>query len=161
MPEITLRNDFRPGDMGYIIYLVGDIYAREYGMGLLNDIEMAEFLVHFIQQQNPDKERIWMAEMDGQMVGTIIVFQEKPGIAHVRTLILHPSVRGRGLGRTLLQEAVNFCREVGYKKINLETFDELLAALHLYETFGFQFTGERFHSEWGRPVREVQFELIL
>ena len=125
MPEITLRNDFRPGDMGYIIYLVGDIYAREYGMDLLNDIEMAEFLVHFVQHQNPEKERIWIAEMDGQMVGTIIVFQEKPGIAHVRTLILHPSVRGRGLGRTLLQEAVNFCREVGYKKINLETFDEL------------------------------------
>jgi ribosomal protein S18 acetylase RimI-like enzyme len=161
MSKITLRNDFRPGDIGYITYLVGIIYAQEYGMTILNDIEMAEFLVHFVQHQNQDKERIWMAEMDGQMVGSIIIYQEKPEIAHLRTLILHPSVRGRGLGRQLMQVAISFCREVGYQKIKLETFDELLAALHLYETFGFQFTGERFHSEWGRPVREIQFELVL
>jgi ribosomal protein S18 acetylase RimI-like enzyme len=161
MTDITLRNDIRPGDLGYITYLVGDIYAREYGMGLLNDLEMATFLIHFVQHQNPTNERIWIAEMQNQMVGTIIIYQEAPGIAHLRTLILHPSVRKRGLGRRLMQEAIQFCRETGYRKIKLETFDELLAALHLYETFGFQQTGERFHAEWGRLVREIQFELIL
>ncbi|MFN8343532.1 MAG: GNAT family N-acetyltransferase [Spirosomataceae bacterium] len=161
MTDITLRNDIRSGDLGYITYLVGDIYAREYGMGLLNDIEMATFLLHFVQHRNPAKERIWIAETEGQRVGSIIIYQEAPDIAHLRTLILHPSVRGRGLGRRLMQEAIAFCRETGYRKIKLETFDELLAALYLYETFGFRQTGERFHAEWGRPVREVQFELIL
>lgn len=161
MSEITLRNDFRPGDIGYITYLVGTIYAQEYGMTILNDIEMATFFAHFVPHQNHDKERIWIAEMDGQMVGSIIIYQEKPAVAHLRTLILHPSVRGRGLGRRLMQEAIDFCREVGYQKINLETFDELSAALHLYAAFGFQKTGERFHEEWGRPVREIQFELVL
>ncbi|WP_081469322.1 GNAT family N-acetyltransferase [Runella slithyformis] len=82
-------------------------------------------------------------------------------MAHIRSLLLHPSVRGYGLGRELMQLAVDFCREVGYQKITLETFDELKAALHLYQTFGFQETGERFHSEWGRAVREVQFALDL
>lgn len=161
MSEITLRNDFRPGDIGYITYLVGIIYAQEYGMTILNDIEMATFFAYFAQHQNPDKERIWIAERDGQIVGAIIVYQEDPNIAHLRTLILHSSVRGQGLGRKLMQVAIDFCREVGYQKIKLETFDELSAALHLYKTFGFQLTGERFHSEWGRPVREVQFELVL
>jgi len=161
MSEITLRNDFRPGDIGYITYLVGSIYAQEYGMSILNDIEMATFFIHFTQHQNPANERIWIAEMNQQIVGSVIIFQEKPGVAHLRTLILHPAARGRGLGRTLMQSAIDFCREVGYQKITLETFDELTAALHLYESFGFQFTGERFHSEWGRPVREMQFELVL
>lgn len=161
MSEITLRNDFRPGDIGYITYLVGSIYAQEYGMSILNDIEMATFFIHFTQHQNPANERIWIAEMNQQIVGSMIIFQEKPGVAHLRTLILHPAARGRGLGRTLMQSAIDFCREVGYQKITLETFDELTAALYLYESFGFQFTGERFHSEWGRPVREMQFELVL
>lgn len=161
MSEITLRNDFRPGDIGYITYLVGSIYAQEYGMSILNDIEMAAFFVHFTQHQNPANEQIWIAEMNQQIVGSVIIFQEKPGVAHLRTLILHPAARGRGLGRTLMQSAIDFCREVGYQKITLETFDELTAALYLYESFGFQFTGERFHSEWGRPVREMQFELVL
>jgi len=122
---------------------------------------MATFFIHFTQHQNPANERIWIAEMNQQIVGSVIIFQEKPGVAHLRTLILHPAARGRGLGRTLMQSAIDFCREVGYQKITLETFDELTAALHLYESFGFQFTGERFHSEWGRPVREMQFELVL
>lgn len=161
MPNITLRNDVRPGDIGYLTYLAGILYSQEYGMSILNDIEVASFLVHFSQHQRPDKERIWIAETQEQIVGSIIVYEEAQGIAHLRTLMLHPTVRGRGLGRRLMQVAVDFCREVGYQKINLETFDELSAALHLYAAFGFQQTGERFHEEWGRPVREIQFELVL
>lgn len=161
MSAITIRTDIRPGDLGYITYLVGIIYAKEYGMTLLNDIEVATFLTHFIQHYTPEKERLWVAETDEHIVGCILVYEESPGVAHLRSLILHPSVRGRGLGRQLMQLAIDFCREVGYQKITLETFDELQAALHLYDSFGFQLTGERFHAEWGRPIREVQFELVL
>jgi ribosomal protein S18 acetylase RimI-like enzyme len=161
MSPILIRTDIRPGDLGYITYLVGFLYAEEYGMTLLNDIEVSQFLTHFIQHYNPAKERLWVAETDEHIVGSILVFEESPGVAHLRSLLLHPSVRGRGLGRELMQLAVDFCHEVGYQKITLETFDELKAALHLYEAFGFQQTGERFHAEWGRPVREVQFELVL
>ncbi|WP_428664672.1 GNAT family N-acetyltransferase [Runella sp.] len=161
MSAITIRTDIRPGDLGYITYLVGLLYAKEYGMNLLNDIEMANFITHFVPHHRPEKERLWIAETDEHIVGSVIVFEEHPGVAHLRSLLLHPSVRGRGLGRRLVQLAIDFCREVGYQKITLETFDELHAALHLYNTFGFQQTGERFHAEWGRPVREVQFELVL
>ena len=161
MPQITLRTDLQPGDIGYITYLVGKLYAQEYGMTILNDIEMATFFAHFAQHQRPEKERIWIAEMETRIVGSIIVFEETAGVAHLRTLILHPSARGLGLGRQLMQAAIDFCREAGYQKIELETFDELLAALHLYQSLGFQPTGERFHAEWGRPVRELQFELLL
>ncbi len=161
MAEICIRHDLRPGDIGYLIYLVGIIYAREYGMNLLNDIEIAQFMAHFAQHRHPEKDRLWIAETEQQIVGSIIIYEESPGVAHLRTLLLHPSVRGKGLGRQLMHLAVDFAREIGYRKITLETFDELTAALHLYRQFGFQQTGERFHAEWGRPVREVQFELVL
>lgn len=161
MPHINIRTDLQPGDIGYITYLVGKLYAQEYGMTILNDIEMATFFAHFAQHQQPQKERIWIAEMEGQIVGSVIIFEQIEGVAHLRTLILHPSARGFGLGRKLMQAAVDFCRQVGYQKIELETFDELSAALHLYQSLGFQPTNERFHAEWGRPVRELQFELLL
>lgn len=162
MTEITFRNHLRPGDMGYLIHLMGYLYAQEYNLGIENEIEMAEFLTHFLKNHNRTCERLWIADLEGQIVGSIAIVAESDGTtAHLRSLILHPSVRGRGLGKKLINKALDFCREADYEKIVLETFDELKAAIYLYEKAGFQKISESEHALWGRLIREWRYELVL
>jgi len=81
--------------------------------------------------------------------------------AQLRWLILHPEVRGQGIGTTLVEEAVNFCRISGYISVFLWTIDFLGAALKLYMAAGFELTETNTHPVWGRTLTEEKYELKL
>jgi N-acetylglutamate synthase-like GNAT family acetyltransferase len=158
--SMLIRSDLRPGDIGSIIYLHGILYAREYGFDHTFEPYVAAPLAEFVKNQT-DRERIWIVEKEEQVVGSIAIVQFSQNQAQLRWLILDPVVRGRGIGKRLVEEAVDFCRTSGYSSIFLWTIDFLGAALKLYKTAGFELTDTNAHPVWGRILTEERYELKL
>lgn len=156
----TLR-PHRPGDMGWIVHRHGVLYAQEYGYDERFEALVAEIVAEFIQNLDPKRERCWVAERAGEIVGSIFLVKKSQSIAKLRLLLVEPSARGLGLGKRLVKECVSFARQVGYKKIVLWTQSELKAARHLYEWAGFRLIEEQRHHSWGRDLTAETWELKL
>ena len=158
--DIQIRNDLRPGDIGAIIHLHGILYGREYGFDHTFEPYVAAPLAEFVKNQT-DRERIWIVEKLGQVMGSVAIVQFSENQAQLRWLILHPEVRGRGIGKKLVEEAVDFCRASGYASVFLWTIDFLGAALKLYMAAGFELAETNTHPVWGRTLTEERYELKL
>jgi len=147
--------------MGTMIRLHGMIYAQEYGFDHTFEGYVAAGLAEFAQAFNSGRDRIWVAEKKGNIVGSIGILSRSEVEAQLRWFLIHPECRGLGLGRWMLKEALDFCREKGYRNIFLWTIQNLVAATHLYQSFGFKKTGEKLHPLWGKMIHEECYQLDL
>jgi len=159
-PEIVLRHDLRPGDLGSIVHLHGRLYAEEYGFDPTFEAYVAGPMSEFVRTHS-ERDRLWIAERDGRIVGCIAIVEAAPEEAQLRWYLVDPGARGLGLGRTLLSEAVSFCRRRGYRSIFLWTVRALTAAARLYVAFGFVKTEEKPGRQWGVDVVEEKYVLTL
>jgi DNA-binding MarR family transcriptional regulator/GNAT superfamily N-acetyltransferase len=155
----------QPGDMGWVIHRHGALYSQEYGYDESFEALVAEIAANFIQQFDPRRERCWIAEKDGEIVGSVFLVRESSKsktVAKLRLLYVEPSARGLGIGKRLVDECIRFARQAGYKKIVLWTQSELPAARHVYQQAGFRLVQHKKHRSWGREdlVSEI-WELKL
>lgn len=159
-PSVSIRHHLLPGDIGYITYLHAILYAAEQGWDHTFDsyvaIPLAEFAMRHSQQ-----ERIWIVESDSRIMGCVAIVKSSREEAQLRWLLLHPDLRGRGLGRRLVEEAASFCRDGGYSSLFLWTVSTLPAAARLYRSVGFRETEKVTHELWGSVVTEVRYQLEL
>ena len=158
--SISLRHNLRPGDVGYITYLHGILYAPQQGWDHTFDSYVAIPLAEFAKRIGL-RERIWILERAGHIVGSVAIVEFSQEEAQLRWLLLHPDLRGRGLGHRLVEEAMAFAREAGYSSIFLWTVDSLPAAAGLYKSAGFLEQEKVTHELWGSLVTEVKYELAL
>jgi ribosomal protein S18 acetylase RimI-like enzyme len=160
LPEVTIRSTLRPGDIGSVIHLHGTLYAAEYGWDHTFEAYVAGPLSEFARSQSK-RERIWIIEKGRVFVGSIAIVEASSDEAQLRWFLLHPSIRGQGVGRYLMDEAMRFCREMNYSRVFLLTEKSLLAAAKLYEGYGFELTEEKTHELWGSVITEQRYELII
>jgi DNA-binding MarR family transcriptional regulator/GNAT superfamily N-acetyltransferase len=151
----------RPGDFGWIVKRHAELYALEYGWTEPFEGVCAQIVADFVNKFDKTRERCWIAEMDGENVGSIILAKETESVARVRLLLLDPKARGLGLGARLFDECITFARRTGYKKITLWTHRVLVAARHIYENAGFKLTRCERHRSWGKPVVGEHWDLAL
>jgi ribosomal protein S18 acetylase RimI-like enzyme len=151
----------KPGDLGEIVRLHGVLYEKEYGLDNTFEAYVAGPLSEFVLSDDKKGQRIWVVEQGGEVQGCIAIVRTPEGYAQLRWFILTPETRGLGLGKRLMEEAMNFCRKAGYKRVILWTFSELETAIALYKKWGFKKTEEKPHHIWGRDLVEEKYELTL
>lgn len=156
-----IRSRLRPGDLGHLIYLHGVLYAREYGWDYTFEAYVAESLARFALCLDARRDRMWIAQLDGQIVGSVGIVGDSNSEAQLRWFLVHPTQRGHGLGRILLNKAIRFCRDREFKSVFLWTVSDLKAAAHLYQLAGFRKTEEKRHQVWGKTLTEERYDLAL
>lgn len=155
MHEITLRT-YQPGDPSKVCLFQYDLYKRQYGFNGFYEQEMLRGMAELYD--DTAGSQMWIAEMDGRMVGDIAVVRKGEHRAQLRWLGVDMDVQGRGLGRRLLEEALGFCREHGYHELFLGTLDLLQPARHLYAEYGFHLMKSEPYNEWDKS-RDMQREI--
>jgi DNA-binding MarR family transcriptional regulator/GNAT superfamily N-acetyltransferase len=149
------------GDMGWVIQQHALVYSREYGWDKTFEAFVAEICAGFIKNFDAQKERCWIAEKDGQRVGSIFCVNVGDGIAKLRMLIVTREARGLGLGSRLVEECIRFAKGAGYHKMVLWTNDILVEARHIYEKYGFKLVEEEKHHSFGQALVGQNWELLL
>ena len=156
-----LLRPHQPGDMGWVTYRHGLLYSQEYGYDEQFEALVAEIAAKFVQNYDPKKERCWIAEQEGEIVGSVFLVKKSATIAKLRLLLVEPHARGLGIGRRLVSECERFARQAGYKKIFLWTQSELLSARHVYSAAGYRKVHEESHHSWGKDLVSETWELKL
>lgn len=158
-PAITIAQGYRPGLLGRAADMHARSYARTSGFGSVFESKVAAGLAEFAGRLKHPVNGIWCALHAGSIVGTIAIDGEDmgAGIAHLRWFIVEDSLRGGGLGRRLLREALAFCDRHGFTETRLFTFRGLDAARTLYEAHGFRLAREWNGRQWGAEVMEQEF----
>jgi DNA-binding MarR family transcriptional regulator/GNAT superfamily N-acetyltransferase len=159
-PHYTLRAH-KPGDMGWVVARHGALYAAEYGWSSHIEAITAGIVSDFLKNFDPARERCWIAEMDGEPVGSAFLVRETDEVARLRLLLVEPQARGLGLGRDLVERCIAFARQAGYRKITLWTHSVLTAARAIYKRAGFQLVEQWEHADFGKPEPSETWELTL
>ena len=151
----------RPGDMGWVVERHGAVYDQEYGWGTAFEALVAGIVAEFMRAHDPRRERAWIAERDGERVGSVFLVARSRTVAKLRLLLVEPSARGSGLGTRLVGECLRFARGAGYRKVVLWTQSLLLPARHIYERAGFRLTASEPNHEFGKGLVSEIWELEL
>ena len=160
LDDISIRIELRPGDLGYVIFLHGALYGREYGYGLQFETYVAKGLCEFYEMYNPERSRVWICEHEGRMIGFLLLM-DRGQAAQLRYFLIEPEYRGLGLGSKLMNLYMDFLRRCGYWASFLWTTHELTTAASLYRRVGFELTEEKESTSFGKPLREQRYDLIF
>ena len=158
--RVSLRPP-RAGDMGRVVQLHGELYAREFGYDNRFEALVAGIVAGFVDDFDARRERCWIAEMGGEVVGCVFLVRKSPTVAKLRLLIIHPKARGQGLGRRLTRACIGFARRAGYRKVALWTQSHLAAARTIYQAEGFRKIAGEKHSSFGKRLVAETWELRL
>ena len=163
MSEIEMYKGYRPGAIGRIVELHGIYYSAHWGFGTFFEARVARDLGEFMARYDERRDGFWTVGRNDRIEGSIGIdglHAEAEG-AHLRWFIVSDSLRGKGIGDRLIRAAVDLCRQNGYRRVYLSTFQGLDAARHLYEKAGFFLVEEHRGTQWGTEVVEQRFELNL
>jgi peptidyl-dipeptidase Dcp len=158
--DISIRTELRPGDLGYVIYLHGALYGKEYNYGIQFETYVAKGLCEFFEKYDSKRSRVWVCEHNDKIIGFLLLM-DRGKSAQLRYFLVEPEYRGIGLGSKLMNLYMDFLRECGYKASYLWTTHELTTAANLYKRFGFQLTEEKESTSFGKSLREQRYDLVL
>ncbi len=159
IPEISIR-PFKPGDLGYVSYIHGKIYSTTYQFGRVFEYYVMKGLSEFLL--NPNGGELWVAEVNGEIVGSIAITKANESVAQLRWFVLDEKYQGLGIGKKLIETALNFCKDNQFEHVFLWTVSTLETARYLYKKYNFTLTEEKPNFEWtGSELIEERWDLVI
>ncbi|MEI2778472.1 MAG: GNAT family N-acetyltransferase [Tetrasphaera sp.] len=160
--EVRIRPAGVPGDLGWVVMEHGRMYADEYGWDITFEALVAQIMADFGRDPQRAGQAGWIADVNGERAGCIFcVPGDEPGTAQLRTLLVTPAARGRGVGGQLIEHCADFARAAGFRRLTLWTNDVLVSARRLYEEAGFTLTEEDRHHSFGQDLVGQRWSLRL
>lgn len=159
--EVSFREGLNPGDIGYLIYLHGILYAKESGYSSEFEGYVVKTFYEFLERYSPEHDRIWLAEYNSQIIGCIAILHHSTEQAQLRWFLTDPTFRGAGVGKKLLTFALDYCKESTYKNVFLLTTSIQKVAIEMYKKNGFIETESVKLMQWGKMMHEERFDLFL
>ena len=159
--DITIRTFLRPGDIGYVTWMHGALYGKEYNFSTSFEAYVAAGLYEFHKHYDPDMDRVWIAEHNARIVGFLLLMHRENNAAQLRYFLLEPEYRGIGLGKKLTNLFMDFLKAKDYASCYLWTTDEQDTAAAIYRKLGFTLTDEVESTEFGKLLKEHRYELLL
>lgn len=159
--EVEIRPLGQPGDLGWVVMAHGERYAAEFGWDVTFEALVAGIVGQFAQNIGAERQLGWIAEQGGRRVGCVLCTETSPALGQLRLLLVHPSARGEGVGRRLIETCIAHARRVGYERLTLWTNHPLLDAGRLYLRAGFVLTGEEPHHSFGVDLIGQTYDLDL
>lgn len=138
LPEITI-NTIRPEDDSSIAEVIREVF-REHGI-IRPGTAYFDPCLDFMYSHHTGKGKTYfIASRQGVVVGGAGIYSTEglpEDTCELVKMYLNQSVRGRGIGKSLLKKCIEFANQEGYKNIYLETLPELSAAVGMYKANGF------------------------
>ena len=158
-PPVAITAGYRPGVIGETVAMHAAYYSRTVGFCAPFESKVASEMAGFVARLGNQRNALWTATKNGRTVGAIAIDGEDLGwpIAHLRWFIVSDGLQGGGIGRRLIDAALQFVDRTGFAETRLWTFSGLDAARQLYERNGFELIEEKPGRQWGKEVREQQF----
>jgi RimJ/RimL family protein N-acetyltransferase len=160
----TARRALSPGDPAAIAELHARVYESEYGMNAAFTESVADSVRSAVESGWPARSgAVWLidSEPSGKLAGSLGLTCEANGLGRVRWFVLERKLRGRGLGRRLIDELLTEALAQSLKRLELETFSALTAAAHIYRAAGFRLMWSRTRDDWGPTITYQHYELEL
>lgn len=158
--DISIRTELRCGDIGRIVALHGESYEPLDGFGMRFEAFVARTIAEFILD-NDAHGQVWLVERGERLLGCAAVVLRENQVGQIRWVVLAPSLRGRGIGKDLVEKTLAYCRDQGCRKVVLETTDGLPESQTLYEVFGFRVSSNTVAKLWDRPRQLIHMQLDL
>ena len=155
-PGAIVIESARAEDAPGIIALIGRVFA-EYNF-VWNPATEVPDLFDLERHYGGRQGAFWVARLGGQIVGSVGVERLPDGRAELHRLYLDASLRGRGLGRALVDAVLGWCRDAGIMQLTLWSDTRFDRAHRLYEGMGFTKNGEREISDDPNDTREFGYE---
>lgn len=158
---IQLRSDLKAGDLGWVIGQHGLVYANQFAWDTSFECVVADIALEFFRNYQPERDRMWLAEQDGERLGSIFLEHKSLEDAKLRLLLVLPEARGMGLGTRLVDECLQFARQVGYKRVSLWTMDRLVTARRIYKRAGFELIESEPVFQFGHHMHSETWQIDL
>lgn len=159
----TMLQGYFPGVVGWVTQAHALHYYRHWGFDASFETQVASEFAAFVASYDPQRDGLWTAWHEGRTAGSIAIDGREASTAgaRLRWFLVQPELHGAGIGGQLIRTAVGFCRQRGYPRVFLWTFQGLTAARSLYEKIGFSLCEEHDVAQWGQRIREQKYELNL
>jgi putative acetyltransferase len=136
-----LIRTIQPNDDKALATIIRDTLA-EFKANKPGTVYFDETTDHLSGVFKTDRSIYFVAVLDGEIMGGSGIYPTAnlpEGTCELVKLYLSPKARGKGLGKLLMEKCIAAAKELGYKKIYLETMPELTIAIPMYEKLGFTY----------------------
>ena len=140
--------------------LHGEAYEPLPGFGLKFEAYVARTIAEYVLD-NDARGRVWLAEQDNRLIGCTAIALRDDNAAQLRWVLVDTAARGVGLGRRLVDAALDYCRDSGCSSVFLESTDGLPESQALYDDLGFETVSRNVEELWDgvRPLIRMQMPL--
>ena len=153
MEPVKLRA-FSAVDRDWLVEQHQTSYARDDGFDASFGPLVAHILDEFLLNHDPASEAGWIAERNGDRLGSIFCVRQGPHTAKLRLFYLAREARGLGIGRQLLETCMGFAERKGYGDMQLWTHESHRAACALYRAYGWRLESSKPVNSFGQDLIE-------